>query len=241
MPVAPANAEQLAAMSRDADAFQAYALGPCASAVLARYAFWQELTQYRNVGAADATLSAALQSAGIVALIQEHEAQNAAAVKFAQVVAALNRKQLELAHWSSDEQNDGALTLGIVRAGSIPTELGWAFVPVIVIGVAAVGLWVVVNAWLSVRQLEAQNDALRAKTQAAVSNAVASVGVKDPQAARMLADALERANAAASGVQPGMLDKLAGAVGDAGRGLQDNATLLLLLGAAWAFSRRRAA
>lgn len=229
MPVAPANAEQLAAMRRDADAFQAYALGPCASAVLARYAFYESICK-----SAPQSLSQAL--------IDENAAADAAAVKFAQAVAALNTGKLELAHWSAQEQNAGALTLGVVRAGSIPRELGlWPIVPVIVIGVAAVGVWLVVNAWLSVRQLEAQSDALRAKTQAAVSLAVTQAGARDPAAATVIAAALERANAAASGVQPGLLDKLAGAVGDVGGGLRDNATLLLVLGAAWAFSRRRAA
>jgi hypothetical protein len=217
-------------MSRDAAAFQAYAVGDVCAAVLSRYAHWQvlRLATFPSSGALPTNI------------VSENELADANAVKFAKLLAGLNAGQLEIAHRMNDE--GGSLVLGIVRAGSIPHSLAlWPIVPVIVVGAVLYGAWVLADAWLSMRTLEAQSDSLRAKTQAAVSDAVARAGAQSPQAAAMLADALERANNAASGVQPGLLDKLAGAVADVGTGIRDSSGLLLLLGAAWLWSRRGAA
>lgn len=241
MTVVAASADQLERMRSDADAFEAYVRGAVSAAVLQRHAFWSELVSPRDVGAMRAVLTAALESAGITRLAQENEQANANAVKFARVVAGLNAGQFEVAHRMADEKSD-ALTLGIVRAGSIPHSLQlWPLVPVIVVGAVLYGAWVLVDAWLSMRTLEAQSDALRAKTQAAVSDAVARVGAQDPQAAAALAEALERANNAAAGVHPGLLDKLAGAVADVGAGVRDSSGLLLAFGLAWLWSRRKKA
>ncbi len=230
MTVAAASAEQLAAMRRDASDFQAYVLGRAATAVLARYAFWEVLY-----------LGASPGDAGLADVTAQNLAADVAARSFAKVVAGLNDGSLELVHSTESEQGS-QLTLGVMRANAVPKSLGmWPIVPIIIIGAAAYGGWVLVNAWLSVRKLEAENDALRARTAAAVSAAVVRVGATDPQAAAQLADALERANNAASNVQPGLLDKLAGAVGDVGKGVRDSAGIFLLLGAAWLWSRRRAA
>ncbi|MGV1080695.1 MAG: hypothetical protein ACOYD1_12760 [Candidatus Nanopelagicales bacterium] len=235
MPVVAASADQLAAMRRDADSFQAYALGPASAAVLARYAFWQELAPVTTYQAGAAELVGA-------DVVSANHAADDAAVKFAQAVAGLNSGALELAHHLDAEQNGGPLTLGIVRAGTIPKTLGmWPLVPVIVVGAALYGGWLLVNAWLSVRAIEAQNDALRAKTSAVVTDAIARAGAQNPAAARALADAFERANNAAQNVQPGLLDKLAGIGSNVAEGLLDNSTLLLLLGGAWLWSRRKAA
>lgn len=240
MDVVAASAEQLAAMRRDASEFQAYALGPVSTAVLRRYAFWRELVSPRSVGANSQTITDALQAAGIVSVIHENDQADDAAVKFAQAVKLLNAGALELAH-HTDERGQ-VLQLGVVRAGSIPTTLQlWPIVPVIVVGAALYGAFVLFDAWLSMRTLEAQSDQLRAKTQAAVSDAVTRAGAQSPQAASMLADALERANNAAAGVQPGLLDRLAGAVSDVGSGIRDSSGLLLLVGAAWLWSRRKRA
>lgn len=232
MPIVAASAEQLAAMRRDASEFQAYALGPASRAVLARYAFFLELRRATLAGGAHLPIDPSVTA--------ENLAADDAAVKFAQGVAGLNDGTLELAHWSDSEQPGAALTLGIVRAGSIPHTLAmWPIVPVIVIGVAAYGTWLLVNAWLSVRTLEAQSDALRVKTAAAVTDAVARAGAQSPQAAAMLADALERANNAANNVQPGVLDALARGVSSVGGAVRDSGWLLLLLGGAWLYSRRK--
>lgn len=225
MAVVAASADQLAAMRRDASDFQAYVLGPVTRSVLGRYAFCQSLEALRESIPAN--------------LLAEHDQANANAVTFARTVRGLNADALELAHHMDDEQGS-VLTLGIVRKGAIPTTLSlWPIVPVIVIGAAAYGVWVLLDAWLSVRTLEAQNDALRAKTTAAVTAAIAAA--PSPAAAEAMADALERANNAANNVQPGLLDKLAGAASEVGKSVRDSSALLLLVGAAWLWSRRKAA
>jgi hypothetical protein len=225
MPVIAASAEQLAAMRRNAAEFQAYALGPVANAVLGRYAFYEAICKTHPH-----VLPPALQA--------DNATADVAAVRFAQAGQGLDSGKLELAHHTESEQG-GELTLGIVVAGSVPSSLElWPLVGVIVVGAALVGTWLLVDAWLSVRALESQSDALRAKTAAAVTDAIARANPADAQA---IASALERANNAANNVQPGLLDRLASAAGDVTTAVRDSSWLLLALGGYWLWSRRRRA
>ena len=191
-------------------------------AVLRRYAYWQVLRDVRIPGVD----------------VGAQEELDRAAVTFARVVHALNAGAFQLAAWSDER---GKLTLGVVQRGGKDSELGlWPLIPLVVAGgAAAYGGWILVDAWLAVRALEARTDAARAQAQVAATAAVAAA--PNAEAAAKIADALERANRAAANVQPGLLDRLAGAAGAISQTVKDSSgTALLVLAGLWLWSRRRA-
>jgi hypothetical protein len=108
----------------------------------------------------------------------------------AAIAGGLQLGRYELANWQ-DEQ--GQLHVGVVPAGSVHTELGWGVVPVLLIGVAAVGVWVLVDLYLRARELEARAAVKTAELQQQAQNAIASAPA-DQRAA--LAAAFAKANAA---------------------------------------------
>lgn len=222
MQLVPASSEQLEELRASAAAFESFVRGAATAAVLRRYAWWSEL---RSEG----------RALGIDVAAQDDADRQA--VAFAQVVRGLDHAELELVGWQGER---GALTLGVVRRGTVPGALGlWPLVSVVVVGAVLTAAWVLVDAWLSARTIEAKSDALRAQAQAQATAAIAAA--PDADAADKLARALERANRAAAGVQPSLLDKLAGYAASAtdvvGGGLGGGG--LLILFGLWYWSQRK--
>ena len=203
-----------------------YIRGPVTLAVLRRYAFWHALQQ--TLPGAAATLAA------------EHREQDELAQRFAALLRGLDAGTLQVLPWREATEGPAVLRLGVVPAGAIGAgTLGFPILAVIAVGAAAVGAWVLLDAWLAARKLEANTDALRAKTQAEVTRAVTQLSATDPMGARQLANALTAANRAAANVQPGILERIGETVDKITETVSDNSSWLLALAAVWLFGRRR--
>lgn len=122
-------------------------------------------------------------------LVGECTALRARIKSLAGVAGGLQAGTLELCAW----QRGDTYAIGVVRAGTVPRgdDMGWVLVPVIVVGIAAVGVWVLVDLWLTARQLEAQAQIKRAELAAAAQQAI-TLAPPDQRAA--LASAMAQAN-----------------------------------------------
>lgn len=228
------TAAQAAAMASDAQAFQTYA-GTVNAAVVRRWLWWQTMRGERS---AVAVLVRAAP-AGLDALVNANAAADSTAQKWAQVMVGLERGELELCDHSQDEGN--TLTLGVVQAGSVPGGglNGWPLVAAIV--VAAVGVWLLVDAWLTARQTEAEATRLHQANVLAATQAIAAA--RTPADAKLIADAIAKANAAIKAPPVGILDRIAQGISDAIKSVTDAATSgasgFVVLGLVlWALSRR---
>lgn len=210
-----ATPQQVEAMRANASAFYSYAQ-QVTRAVTARWAFWNTITRIANsygytpeqllqMGAAAGAFSP--ETAARIA--NDNAAADNTAKSWARAIGALDAGQAELAAWSDDKQ----LNLGVVVKGTLPRPLEmWPILPIIV-GAAAiaagVGAWLLIDAWLDARTIEAGTARVHAETQKAITDAVAAMGAKmGPQAAALLADALAKANAAAQQPPSGIMDQL---------------------------------
>jgi hypothetical protein len=235
--VVPASAEQSRAMTSSARELEPYARGQATLAVLRRYAYWQSLVSSAQPYGGVALLAKLVGGD----LVNANDNADFAASQFASVLRGLDDGSLELVGWVESASSTD-VTLAVTKAGLIARPLGfWPLVPVLVVGALVVGAGVyLANAWVAMRAVEANADALRAQTQAKVTAAVAGVAAQDPQAAAALADALERANNAAAGVQPGLLDQLAKGLANVTAPLRDaGSSGLLVLAALWYFATRK--
>jgi hypothetical protein len=227
--VVPATQEQVRASLQDAQAFEAFA--PSVNAAVVRRWLWlRTLLGERGTWAGFGMLD-----------MKANERADRSAELWAQAVTALERGQAELAPTSKD--GGRTLALGVVVRGTLPATLqAWPIVPLVVLAVAAVGTWLLVDAWLSARTIEAEAAKLHAQNQAAVTAAIARA--KTPADAKMLADALAKANAAVKAPSTGILDRIAQGIGSAfeaaGEAAAKSGTEIAIGVAllAWALSRR---
>lgn len=228
MEIIPATAEQRAEIGAARDALERYVRGAVTNAIVQRWAFWRSLEQS---GAARAAAP----------LAGAHAAADEDARRFAGLLRGLNTGALELVPWAEPrEQGYGTIRLGVARTGALGL---FQLVPVLIIAAAAAvasGVFVLADLWLEARKLEAEASNLRAKTAAQITSTVAQVAQQDPHSAAALADALARANQAATAARPSLLDQLVGAIGTA---LPSSSGLGWLGWAAlaWLFLRRRSA
>lgn len=202
--------------------FQQYA-SAVSRAVAARFAYWESLV--------DTAADFAVDPADIIGaeLTQRNVAANEVARKWALVVRALDAGEAQLAAWSETE--GGSLHLGVVRRDTLTLQ-GWPLVPLIVVGALSVGAWMIADAWLTARTIEADALLLRSQTEAAASKAVVEASRTNPQAAAVLADALKRASSQASQPASSVFDRLLGASG------QSTVGIGLILAALWLLSRK---
>lgn len=129
--------------------------------------------------------------------------------KFAAVVAGLQAGRFELCAWQSAP---GSFRIGVVKKGSVPHDgMGWAIVPIIVIGVAVVGVWILADLYLKSRELEAAAHVKQAELQQQMTHAIASAPADQRD---QLAAALARANASAA--PQDWLTRIGNALSDAG-------------------------
>lgn len=238
-----ATPDQVAAMRANAQAFYDYAQ-QVSRAVTARWAYWNTLTRIANsYGYTPEQLLLMGASAGAydqktaTRIANDNAGADNNAKSWARAVMALDSGRAELATWTDDKQ----LHLGAVVKGTLPRPLElWPLLPIIVgagLIAAGVGTWLLVDAWLDARTIEAEAARTHAETQKAATDAVAAIGAKmGPEAAKLLADAIAKANGAAQQPPQGILSQLASMAGgalqtvqQASTGLADN-TLLILVG-----------
>lgn len=209
----PATPQQIVELRRASTQFEAYA-SQVSRAVVGRYLFWASLKQD--------TARAGVSAAQLVGpeLAQVHERADAAARQWATVIRSLDTGRAQLAGWTvPGEAGPQALRLGVVVAGTLPTSLSlFPLVPIIVYAVAgglAVGTWLLTDAWLDARKLEAETGLIVATTRSKISATIAAIAATNPAAAAAVADAVVKANASAGAPQTkGILDKLADLVPD---------------------------
>jgi hypothetical protein len=252
MSYAAASPAELSQLQAGVQQLEAYMRGQVARVIAARYAFWQALR-------AQASQSLLEQLVGPELVTLNAQADHNAA-EFGKLLRGLDSGELKLAAWTQQSESGATspLQLGIVRQGTDPGQLGqWQLLAPIIVRTAlqatvAVGSWVLANAWLTSKQLEAQADKVKADTASKITAAVSSVAKQDPAAARALADALGKANDAANSATPGLLDQIGGALRDVtqtmhdvGAGVRESGGEIVFLLLAWlvykAFSGRRAA
>ena len=242
--VVSASAQQASQLRELAGMFEGYA-ARVSSVVASRYAFWRSLKQQaarNNVNLSDVVPPN---------IIAANDAADRNAVRWATAVVALDRGQAELVGWTPD--NGASLKLGVAVVGTVPHSLGaWPIVPIIyygAIGLAAVGVWLLSDAWLDAQTIEADARRIQAATQQAATEAIAKASTYSPEAGRMVAEAIAQANASAKGPPQGVLSSIAetikaateavGTMAKAGGGFGGIA--LLLLGLLWSGSRGRRA
>lgn len=203
----PAQAQEL---QRQAAAFQQYA-GRVSAAVARRYAFFRTLAE--DAARNSVSLSDALPAS----LITANDTATRNAVRWATAVVALDRRTAELAAWTPD--NGATIKLGVVVAGSIPRSLSaWPIIPILYYGagaIAAVGVWLLGDAWLDARNIEAEAVRVHAETQAAVTAAIAKASAVNPAYGQMVADSIAKANAATKAPPQGVLASLAESIATA--------------------------
>lgn len=227
--VIAATQEQVSATLKEGARFEAYA-PQVNAAVVARWVWFNKLAAETPVGLRRGLLD-----------LQANERANKTAQLWAQTMRALELGQAELCANSPD--GGRTLLLGVVRTGTLPATLqAWPIVPLVVLAVAAVGTWLLVDAWLTARTIEAEASKLHAQNQAAVTAAIARA--KTPADAKVLADAFAKANASVKAPSGGILDRIAQGIGDAFEAAGDLAAKSgtdIAIGVAllaWALSRR---
>jgi len=206
--------------------------GEVALAVARRWAFARSLER----SATAAGVSLALLSPAVARANAEAD-QHARA--WAAMLAGLRTGALVLLPWSQrTEAGLGPVHYGVARAGALGV---WQLVPALIVGAAAAlasAGWLLSNAWLSARAVQAEADKIRAQTAAAVSGAITEAAKTSPAAAAQLAQALDQANRAAAGAQPSILNSLAGAVDATAFTVRESGPWLVLAGL-YLLGRRR--
>lgn len=229
--VVPATQEQVAAALKDGQRFESYA--PQVNAAVVRRWLWFNTLAFENVGLRRGLLD-----------LQANERANKSAEIWAQAMRALELGRAELCPTSKD--GGRTIALGVVQRGTLPETLQvWPVLPLVVLAVGAVGVWLLADAWLTARTIEAEALRLHAENQAAVTKAIASA--KTPADAQALADALAKANNAvkAPTPAPGIIDQIAAGIGNvfkaAGKAATESGTEIALVAAFlfYAFSRRK--
>lgn len=209
--VIAATPQQVQQLRAAAQAFEDYA-GGVSRAVAVRYAYWATLkSEAARFGVNPAQILGAQ-------LALEHEAADAHARQWATAVRALDSGRAQLAAWTMGE---GPLRLGVVQTGTLPIQIGvWPIVPIIVYAVgaaAAVGTWLLADAWVTAKQTEAESLKLQTETQARITKAVIDMAqYVSPDAATSLSEAIARANQSAQQPTNSIFDQLANAIGGAG-------------------------
>lgn len=211
--ILPANPAQIAQLRAGAASFEQYA-GQVSRVVAARWAYWNTLKRE--------AARYGVNVAGVVGaeLATAHDQADVAAGQWAGMVRQLDVGRAQLAAWTVPGELDGGqLRLGVVVAGSIPTNLSlWPIVPIIVYAAGAaisVGTWLLADAWLGARKIEAETARLQAQTQAKITQAVAAAAAQGgPDAAATVADAIAKANASAQQPTASIFDQILGGIGN---------------------------
>lgn len=170
------SAELAAGLADQAHAIESFVRGPCSESCAAFAGAWLAL---RPLGAVTPQLAAECDA--LIAQIQ----------RFAQVAAGLERGRYQLA---AGQVQPGQYTIGVIKRGAVRSSMaGW--LPIIIVGVVAVGVWVLVDLYLEARKLEAAAAVKRAELQQQMTHAIAA---SPPDQRDQLAAALARANASAA-------------------------------------------
>ena len=164
-------------------------------------------------------------------LAQQNLMANAAAERFARMVRGLDTEKLSLIWYSEGElKGEKQISLAVIRSEEGRRYLSgplWPIIPVILkIGAAAItagvtaGSFYLVDAWLNVRQFEAENARIQAETEKQLANTADRIAKTNPKEAAVMTQAIGRARSKAQKTSDKtFLDRIAGGVKIAGAGM----------------------
>ncbi len=224
------QAQALVAQAKQLESFVATAQ----QTIAGRYAWWETVRNF--AGSFDVNLADIL-GAELVDLNAKCDAQ---ARDFATAVQALNNGTAELV----GREDGQGLTLSVAAKGALPKPMGvWPFVPLILVGAGIVAGVVMLDAWLEMRQAEADAQKAQAANVAKWAELAQKAQAMGPDAMKQLQRVIDAANQAASKPAGSILAKLArpitavtDAVGEAAE--ETGSWLVLAAVAAYLISRK---
>lgn len=234
MEVVQANTQQAAALVANAKQLEQF-VAAAQSTIAGRYAWWQTVRNF--AGQFDVNLADVL-SAELVDLNAKCDGQ---ARDFATAVLALNNGTAELV----GREVGNELRLAVAAKGAIPRPLGvWPIVPIILVGAGLVAGVVMMDAWLDMRQAEADAQKAQAANVAKWAELAQKAQAIGPDAMKQLQRVIDAANNAAAQPAGGILAKLArpvtAVVDTVTEAAEDTGGwLVLAVIAAFALSRRK--
>lgn len=223
------NAPAPAELARQAEAVEAAIMDGLA--VIGGHALWWE-----SLKASAAELNVKPEQLLPAPIIAENEAVAALAYKLRDLVGALNNGSASLQPWKG--KAPGPIRWAIVKAGTRQTELSaWPIVPIVwflSVALATSAIVYVTDAINSVQATKARALLVNANTLAALQK---SPAMQTPAGQAQIADAIARANqAASSGIGSWISQAAAAAATVAGTGIGIGALFLLFM---FAQSRRK--
>ena len=199
MEVRNASTQQAQALVAQAKQLETY-VGSAQATIASRYAWWETVRNF--AGSYDVDLADIL-GAELVDLNAKCDAQ---ARDFATAVHALNNGTAELV----GREDGQALTLSVVAKGALPKPMGvWPFVPLILVGAGIIAGVVMLDAWLEMRQAEADAQKAQAANVAKWAELAQKAQAMGPDAMKQLQRVIDAANQASSKPAGGILAKLA--------------------------------